>query len=86
VKAGQLGRAFLGTKHTTSRLLHAATNLMETIDGGYGAPKHITTNMNEHLHHVGTSQLPLAGAVLCCTSIAPEQRVCIDLLYVKIMF
>jgi hypothetical protein len=28
-----------------------------------------------HLHNLGTSQLPLAGAILCCTSIAPEQRV-----------
>jgi hypothetical protein len=25
--------------------------------------------------NIGTSQLPLAGAILCCTSIAPEQRV-----------
>jgi DNA replication regulator DPB11 len=28
-----------------------------------------------HLHNIGTSQLPLAGAIICCTSIAPEQRV-----------
>ncbi|KAF2026883.1 hypothetical protein EK21DRAFT_73218 [Setomelanomma holmii] len=25
-----------------------------------------------------TSQLPLTGAILCCTSIAPEQRVCVN--------
>jgi hypothetical protein len=28
-----------------------------------------------YLHTTGTSNKPLAGAVLCCTSIAPEQRV-----------
>jgi DNA replication regulator DPB11 len=39
--------------------------------------------MNTHSHSLGTSQLPLAGAVLCCTSIAPEQRVCIEVCYTR---
>jgi hypothetical protein len=53
---------------------------MDATDGGYGVS--VSECMAPPLldmdsHNAGTSQLPLAGAILCCTSIAPEQRVCL---------
>jgi hypothetical protein len=47
---------------------------MEYTDGAYStAPNAALWNM--HLQTLGNGSKPLAGAVLCCTSIAPEQRV-----------
>ncbi|CAO2655228.1 Nn.00g102920.m01.CDS01 [Neocucurbitaria sp. VM-36] len=46
---------------------------MDATDGGYGGHGSLPVS-GMHFQHAGTSQLPLAGAVLCCTSIAPEQR------------
>jgi hypothetical protein len=47
---------------------------MEYTDGAYSTAPNIAP-WDMHLQTSGTSNKPLAGAVLCCTSIAPEQRV-----------
>lgn len=36
----------------------------------------IIDKISSRSRFTGTSQMPLAGTVLCCTSIPPEQRVC----------
>jgi DNA replication regulator DPB11 len=48
---------------------------MDSTDGRYSLPPH-PTPWYMRSQHLGTSNKPLSGAVLCCTSIAPEQRVC----------
>ncbi|KAJ4362354.1 protein kinase activating protein dpb11 [Neocucurbitaria cava] len=46
---------------------------MDATEGGYGGHDSLPV-AGMHFQHAGTGQLPLAGAVICCTSIAPEQR------------
>ncbi|KAJ4339849.1 protein kinase activating protein dpb11 [Ascochyta clinopodiicola] len=52
---------------------------MDATDGHYGEFAHAVyqahRNMHSQQHHVGTGQLPLAGAILCCTALPHEQRV-----------
>jgi hypothetical protein len=48
---------------------------MDATDGHYGeSARAASTNMDLQ-HCVGTGQLPLAGAILCCTALPHEQRV-----------
>jgi len=56
-------RDFCARHHQPWRQLTGATVRVTSVRHGM------------HLHNIGTGQLPLAGAIICCTSIAPEQRV-----------
>lgn len=48
---------------------------MDATDGHYGELV-CTVRWSMHLQqHTGTGQLPLAGAILCCTALPHEQRV-----------
>jgi hypothetical protein len=59
---------------TRPRLPYGNTD-MDATDGHYGEPAHVVpVNMNLQ-RCVGTGQLPLAGAILCCTALPHEQRV-----------
>lgn len=81
-------RAFPATRTSLSRFLHTtiatfACGICICVLGHgcnrwriwYGYVSLDTWGM--HLQNIGTNQQPLAGAILCCTSIAPEQRVCV---------
>lgn len=48
---------------------------MDATDGHYGESAHAALASMNLQQRIGTGQLPLAGAILCCTALPHEQRV-----------
>jgi hypothetical protein len=48
---------------------------MDATDGHYGESAHAASASMNSQQCIGTGQLPLARAILCCTALPHEQRV-----------